>query len=186
MRDFLANLQRVDRRWVYLAVAVACAVPFLIQIRLPVYPTAETKGVYDCVERIPRDKNGVPTKVVLIDSGWDAGSMGENMGQAQAFIDHLFRNRISFVVVDLGGSDNAPQFINSVIDGFTKDKPGKDGKVVKAKYPGRNYGTDWVNVGYNMIGGWQTITVLAQDIHKLFPNDFYGNSTNDAKTLPLM
>lgn len=166
MLDFLIKLQKVDRRWIYLAVAVACIVPFIVPMRLSVHPSRETRGVYEAVEKCPRDK------VVLLDSGWDAGSLGENMGQGQVIVDHLFRRRIPFIVVDIGGSAQGPQFMNAVI---------KD--IHDRKYPDRRYGTDWVNLGYNPIWGWQVITLVAKDIHKAFPKDYQGTKVDD---LPLM
>ena len=181
MRDFFINLQKVDRRWIYLAVAVACAVPFILAaighpIKLVAHPTGETCGVYNAIESIPRDKDGNAEKIVVIDTGWDAGSLGENMGQTQVVIDHLFRNRIPFITVDLGGSPFAPQFINIVID-----------KLHKERYPDRVYGKDWVCFGYYKIGGWQAYIPFAQDFSKVYEKEcIHGWSLKDEKDLEKM
>lgn len=187
MRDLLIKLQTVDRRWVYLAIAVACAIPFIAEaigkpINLSVYPSRETQGVFDTINNIPRDANGNPTKVVLIDSTWDAGSMGENEGQAEAIIDHLFRERIPFIVTCIG-NEKAPQFVNGVIERFTQDTI-IDGKVVrKAKYPGRVYGKDWVNLGFSVPWGWQSIQQIMKDIHVQYKADYQGTPLEE---IPLM
>jgi hypothetical protein len=165
MLDFLIKLQTIDRRWIYLAVGLACVVPFIVPMRLTVRPSQETIGVYKTIENLPRDK------AVLIDSGWDAGSLGENMGQAEVIVEHLFRRRVPFVVINIGGSPQGPQFMNAVIDKIHK------------RYPDRKYGIDWVNLGYNQVGGWVTMTLAAKDLHKAFPRDYKGTKVNE---LPLM
>ncbi|MCS6831878.1 MAG: hypothetical protein NZ749_14720, partial [bacterium] len=67
MTSWLSHLQTIDRRWIYLSIWVACALPFLVDIRLPVYVSPETRRLYEFIERCP------PDKVVLVDSAWDAG-----------------------------------------------------------------------------------------------------------------
>ncbi|MBM4040942.1 MAG: hypothetical protein FJ290_20780, partial [Planctomycetes bacterium] len=37
--NVLAHLHRLDRRWLYLASAIALAVPFLVRARIPMPPT---------------------------------------------------------------------------------------------------------------------------------------------------
>lgn len=186
MRDFLVGLQKVDVRWVYLAVALACTIPFLVPMKLSVCATKETRGVFDMIENIPRDKDGNATKVVVIESGWEAWCEGELKGHAQVLVDHLFKNDIPFVIIDLGVSDKAPQFMEKVTDEYTKDHRDKNGKLIRAKYPDKVHGEHWVNLGYCAIGGWQAITIMAKDFHRLYPVDYYNTSTKDAKKLPLM
>lgn len=189
MREMLSNLQKIDRRWIYLTLAIACAVPFVWPVKLSVMPSRETKGVYDTIQHFSdtcaRDSEGRTKKVVLMDSTWDAGSLGENQGQAEAVIDHMFREKIPFILVSLG-NDKAPQYINkAVIKKFTQDEY-KDGKLIrKAKYGDRVYGKDWINLGYTL-GGWQVMQLVAKDIQAVFRKDIDGNDTSDFTKLPIM
>lgn len=168
MLEWLARLQNLDRRWLYLAVWGACAIPFFVSIRLPVYVSRETRLLYEAIEKCP------PDKIVLVDSSWDSGSQGENQGQLEVVIEHLFRKRIQFVVVSVEITQLGPQFADQVIE-----------KLVKTKFPDRQYGVDWVNLGYTK-GGWQALQQIAKDIRRQYKKDSRNFSLDDAEHLPLM
>lgn len=168
MREFLGKLQNIDRRWLYLALAVSCALPFVVRIQLPVDVTPETQSLYDEIDRCPADK------VVLVDSAWDAGSLGENWGQVEVVFEHMLRKRIKFVVISLDITPQGPKFADKVI-----------AKLVKEKFPDRKYGVDWVNLGYTK-GDWQAMQQIAKDIRKQFKIDSRGYSLDDAAHIPLM
>jgi len=168
MLDFLERLQRVDRRWLYLALALACAVPFVVKIRLPVYVSPETRKLYEAIDRCP------PDKVVMVDSAWDAGSLSENWGQVEVVFDHLLRKHIKFVIISLEITPLGPQFADRVIN-----------KLIREKYPDRRYGVDWVNLGYTK-GDWQAMQQIAKDIRRQYKKDSHGWSLDDAEHLPLM
>ncbi len=166
--DFLIRLQNIDRRWLYLALAIACLVPFLVTIRLPVYVSPETRNLYEWIDKCP------PGKVVLVDSAWDAGSLGENWGQVEVVFDHMLRKGIKFVVISLDITPLGPQFADKVIT-----------KLVTTKYPHRKYGVDWVNLGFTK-GDWQAMQQIARDIRRQFKRDSRGWSLDDFEHLPLM
>ena len=166
MRDLLIRLQTVDRRWVYLFVFVACTLPFVVRLWLPVYESPETRGVFETVDRCP------PDKVVLVDSSWDAGSMGENQGQVEVVFDHMLRKRIKFVVTAQGVA-LAPQFSEKIIE-----------RLVAERYPDRKYGIDWVNLGVTMgAADWQIMQQIAKDIHRQYPKDIHQTPVDK---IPLM
>ncbi|MGQ9454294.1 MAG: hypothetical protein ACUVRS_08375 [Armatimonadota bacterium] len=166
--SLLIKLQDIDRRWLYLALATSCLVPFLVKIRLPVYVSPETRRLYEAIDKCP------PNKVVLVDSAWDAGSLGENWGQVEVVFDHMLRKGIKFVVISLDITPLGPQFADKVIS-----------KLVKTKYPHRKYGVDWVNLGFTK-GDWQAMQQIAKDIRRQFKRDSHGWSLDDSKHLPLM
>lgn len=169
MLELLAKLQKIDRRWVYLFVFIACTIPFIHRMWLPISISPETKSLYDCIEnknKLPENKD----KVVLIESSWDAGSMGENQGQIEVVVDHLFRNDIKFAIFAMNNA-LAPQFSEPVIDKLAK------------KY-NKKYGIDWVNLGTKMgVQDWQVMQRIAKDFHGQFPTDYKNQSVED---LPLM
>jgi len=168
MLDFLAKLQTIDRRWLYLALAIACTAPFMLTVRLPVYVSPETSKLYDTIGKCPEGK------VVLVDSAWDAGSLSENWGQVEVVFDHMFKNHIKFVVVSLDITPLGPQFADKVIN-----------KLVSEKYPDRKYGVDWANLGFTR-GDWQAMQQIAKDIRRQYKKDSRGYSLDDAKHLPIM
>lgn len=166
--SLLERLQNISRRQIYLILWVACVLPFLLPLRLPVYVTPETRRLYEFIEQIP------PDKVVLLDSAWEAGSQGENRGQTEVIVEHLLRKRVKFVVVSLDVTPLGPKFANDVIE-----------QMVREKYPDRQYGVDWVNLGFTT-GGWQAMQQVAKDIRQQFKQDVRGYSLDDEEHLPLM
>ncbi len=168
MLGILVKLQTIDRRWLYLALFIACAVPFVVSIRLPVYVSPETRKLYETIDKCP------PGKVILVDSAWDAGSLGENWGQVEVAFDHMLKKRIKFVIVSLDMAVMGPQFADKVMS-----------KLIKEKYPDRKYGVDWANLGFTK-GDWQAMQQIAKDIRRQYKIDSRGYSLDDAKHLPIM
>ncbi len=166
--ELLAKLQSIDRRWLYLTLALACLVPFVVKIRLPVYVSPETRKLFDAIDKCP------PDKVVVVDSAWDAGSLGENWGQVEVVFDHMLRKGIKFVVISLDITPLGPQFADRVIN-----------QLVSRKNSNRKYGVDWVNLGFTK-GDWQAMQQIAKDIRRQYKQDVRGWSLDDAKRLPLM
>ena len=46
-------LKNIDRRWIFLCMLLAVAVPILVQVRFPEKPTAMSRAVFDTIERLP-------------------------------------------------------------------------------------------------------------------------------------
>jgi len=191
MLDFLAKLQTIDRRWLYLFVAVACTLPFLVPVQIDVYVSPETQGYYDAVEGVKTQneviraqnfelaKRGKPLKrekVVIVDSPWGPGCIGEVRGQTEALFEHLLRNRTPFIVFALDGDVNAPSYTEDIMKKMLKAHP---------EFADRKYGVDWVNLGITRTG-WQAMQVMAKDFKQQFPTDSRGTSTKDYEKLPIM
>jgi hypothetical protein len=170
MVAWLAKLHKVDRRWLYLAAALALAVPFLARGRIPMPPTQPfmvTRRLFDAIESCP------PDKVVLIDSSWDMGSQAENEGQLECVVRHLCRKRVRFVIISVQRAQLGPEFAQRAIEKITAE-PGCE----------RQYGTDWVNLGYVQANDIKVvIEALCRDLHAFRPNDVKQTPVGQ---LPLM
>jgi hypothetical protein len=55
------RLQRFDRRWIFLVMAVAVVVPLFWPLGLPAKPDAMTKAAYNAVEALPCEPRRAPT-----------------------------------------------------------------------------------------------------------------------------
>jgi hypothetical protein len=157
MIRWLARLRSIDRRWLYLATAIALAIPFIVGGRIPMPPTEPfmvTRRLYEAIESCP------PNKVVLIDSSWDMGSEAENCAQLECVVRHLCRRRVRFVVVSVGVTQLGPEFAQRVIKKIAKEA-------------GCTYGTDWVNLGFVQAGSDIKVVIenLCRDIHATRPID---------------
>ncbi|MBM4035754.1 MAG: hypothetical protein FJ291_28780 [Planctomycetes bacterium] len=169
MIRWLARLRDIDRRWLYLATAVALAVPFVARGRIAMPPTEPfmvTRRLFDAIEACP------PDKVVLIDSSWNMGSQAENEAQLECVVRHLCRRRVRFVVISVGVTELGPEFARQVIEPIAAEA-------------GRQYGTDWVNLGYVQAGGDIKVLIeaLCRDLHAVRPTDVHDTPVAQ---LPLM
>ena len=53
IQDAFLKIGSVDRRWIFLIIALVVIVPLLIPVGLPIRPTDTTKNVYDAIESLP-------------------------------------------------------------------------------------------------------------------------------------
>ena len=53
MLDWLIKFQRMDRRWVFLGMAVAILIPLLWPLKLPFRVDKEVRDIYQQVEKLP-------------------------------------------------------------------------------------------------------------------------------------
>ena len=146
---WLARLQDIDRRWLYLATVIVLAASFSVRIPTPPGQTSlATRGLYDAIESCP------PDKVVLIDSSWDQGSQAENLAQLECVVRHLCRRGVRFVVVSVAVTPFGPEFARRVIEPI-------------AANAGYVYGRDWANCGYIQTGGDMKVSIdgLCRDFH---------------------
>lgn len=152
------RLQRIDNRILYVTLAVAVAIPVFVRVRMPIPPTIETLGAYEAVENVP------PGKLVMVQSTWDAGTIGECEGQCHAVIEHLMRRGQPFVIWT--SNPASPPFYNRIIE-------------AAARRHGRVYGRDWVDFGYKVPGG-----ALAFGVQSM-ARDFPGYMKSDVRGTPV-
>ena len=161
----LAKLQNIDRRVMYILVIVFSTAVIGFTLVRPILLKnvlgSETLGVFEVVDKCP------PDKVILVDSSWDWGSQAENRPQFEAVVDHMMRKGTRFVIVSIGVTPYAPDIAQEACE------------RLGAKY-GRQYGTDWVNLGYVHTGGGVAggmgffLNSMAKDFHGMFPQDIKG------------
>jgi hypothetical protein len=159
--DFLTTL---DRRWIFLLMALAVAIPVLTKATFPEAPTAPTAAVFNAVEELPAGS------LVLLAYDYDPGSAPELQPMATAFARHccLRGHKMIFMTLWPTGTPMVDQTIREVIEGEFADKHFK-------------YGEDYVNLGYRP-GNEVAIKALATEIRKLYTTDANGTDL-DSLTL---
>ena len=127
-----ARLDRIDRRWIFLAMFVAVAAPILwvgvTGKTFPEAPTPAVQGAFDAVESLPSGAR------VLVSMDFDPASAGELQPMATAIVRHcvLRGHRICAMTLWPAGGP--------IIDGTMQD--------VLGDRPDWTYGERWVNLGY--------------------------------------
>lgn len=153
----------LDRRWIYLLMLLAVAVPILLQVRFPETPAGLSQATFDEIEKLPA---GAP---VLLAFDFDPGSEGELGPMATAFTLHCIKKKLKMYYLALWPV--GPQMIDDAID-----------NIIRADFPHLEYGVDYVNLGYKP-GNEGVIKVIVTDLRKLYTTDDKGTNVDQ---IPMM
>ncbi|MCH7798814.1 MAG: hypothetical protein IID28_10280 [Planctomycetes bacterium] len=160
MYEFLKNL---DRRWIFMLMLLAVAIPILFELTFPEKPTGLAQAVFDEIEALdPGDK-------VLMAWDFDPASEGELGPMATAFTYHCATKGLKLYYMSLWPV--GPQMVDDNI-----------ANVIKTDFPDLVYGVDYVNLGYKS-GNEAVIKVIITDIRGLYTTDAKGTSIRD---IPMM
>jgi hypothetical protein len=160
MYELLKNL---DRRWVFLLMLIAVAIPILTGIRFPEKESPLTRQAFEVIDSIqPGDK-------VLLSFDFDPASAGELTPMATAFTYHCAKRGAKMYFMALWPV--GPQMVDESIN-----------KVLRTDFPDLQYGRDYVNLGYKS-GNEAVIKVVITDLKQLYTTDSRGNGIN---SIPMM
>lgn len=151
--NIIERLLNIDRRWIFLVVAIGALLPIIFPIRLPIAKTQPVKNIFDGVEKLRAGDT------IILSFDYGPSSAPENDPQAEAVLRHAFKRGIRVVVVALypiGGLTMAINVLDKVTSEFKLE-----------------YGKDFVNLGYKD-GGQALMKQMGADIHSVFPVDNKG------------
>jgi hypothetical protein len=163
VRGFLAGLSSLDRRWIFLGVALAVGIPILLKLSLPEVPGPMARATFNAIEKIPSGSR------VLLTFDYDPASQGELQPMANALVHHCASRGHNIVFMALWplGKQLA-------------DKTIKD--VLKEFHPEYVEGTNYVQLGFKT-GNEGVIKLMTTAITEQYPNDASGAALTD---IPLM
>ncbi|HET9952042.1 MAG TPA: hypothetical protein VFS09_09635 [Candidatus Eisenbacteria bacterium] len=158
----LGWLRDLDRRWLFLAVALLVVVPLMTGFHVaPVEPGHRAKGFYDAIQAVP------PGSTVLLAGDYDPGTVAENYPAHLAAVRHLMSRDVKIVAIALypGG----PPLTDEVL------------AIGAAEY-GKQVGKDYVNLGYKA-GNELVMSRMGLSIPETFPVDRRGVAVSE---IPVM
>ncbi|HVP57750.1 MAG TPA: hypothetical protein VMU02_06600 [bacterium] len=151
--SLLDRISNLDRRIVFLAVAVAVLVPLLIPIGFPVDISAPVQKVYDAIQSLP------PGSVVLMSIDYDPSGTPELYPATLSVMRHCFARNLRVLVLGMWptGVPLAQRALQTVaVDEYHKV-----------------YGKDFVNFGFRPGGGVMLVS-LGRNIPDVCRQDVYG------------
>jgi hypothetical protein len=159
-------LTTLDRRWIFLLMLLAVAVPILGQVQFPEKATGLAESTFNAVEQVPDGGK------VMLAFDFDPPSEGELGPMATSFVRHLCERwkeqkaegRPTVKLYFLALWPVGPQMIDDTIE-----------KVIKADYPEMVYGEDYVNLGFKP-GYEGVIKVIVTDLRGLYTTDALGTN----------
>jgi hypothetical protein len=153
MSPGLSSLKKLDRRWIFLAVALLVVIPLAVGIRIaPVAPSPRARGFFDAIEKVPRGST------VLLAGDYDPSTVAENYPMHLAAARHLMSRDIK--IIGLALYPGGPPLTDQVL------------RLAAAEY-GKKDGTDYVNLGYKA-GNELVMSQMGSSIPRTFPVDRRG------------
>jgi hypothetical protein len=162
MYDFLNRFLTMDRRWIFVGMALSILFPMLVPISCGT-STVE-KRVQDLFDSIEAIETG---STVLVSADFDPASRPELEPFYRANLHHLFRKDVKIVMITLW--EFAPALVVPIMEEIAEEY-------------GKEYGKDWAFLGYKP-GKELAIKAIGENIPKTFPTDDKGTKTVD---LPIM
>ncbi|MCK4585482.1 hypothetical protein KAU13_08710, partial [candidate division WOR-3 bacterium] len=160
---FWEKVMRLNRRWIFLLIALAVFIPFLKPLRLPLSITKPAKDVFDAVESISPE--GPP---LLIATDYAPSTAPELDPMLYALLRHCFvtKRRVMLLALYPQGAGMAQAGLDFILPEFPDVKSGED----------------YVFLGYQP-GVQAVVMSLGEDVRLAFPTDAYGVSLD---SLPMM
>jgi hypothetical protein len=154
-RPLVQRLEYVDRRWLFLVMAVAIVVPLVVPMPLPLHVSAMVQDLYDAIDALPE------RSIVLISADYDPTAKPELEPFHVALLHHLARKKVRMVMISLWPA--APPLTDQVV--------AEVGLVEKYGYV---KGVDFAHLGYKD-GRQIVMESMGNSIRATFPRDRDGN-----------
>jgi hypothetical protein len=161
--ELIQLLGKVDRRWIFLAIALAVIIPLLLGLVFPTLTTPVVQSIFDKVESLP------PGSRLLVSADYGPSTVPENQPMLDAVVRHALHKGHRVYLVTLWATGLS--MINNVQQG-----------VIAVDFPDRVDGTDWINLGFKA-GNQGVINSAFSDFKTAFPTDVRGK---DVRLIPMM
>lgn len=161
--SFFERLTHLDRRWLFLAMAIAIVVPLLYPVSLSFRVSPMVRAVYDEIEQLPEGT------VVLLSLDYDPASKPELQPFTEAVVRHLLRRGCRPVFVTLWAT--AVPIIDAIIADIVEGEYKRgQGYFAGHPHPDWTYGRDYLFLGYKD-GKEAAIAAMGQNLRQLFSSD---------------
>lgn len=162
MGNLSERLGSLDRRWIFLCVAISVILPMFYPIEIPEKVTQQTQDLYDQMERIPEGS------IIMIPFEIWPSTLPETEPLARAAVRHAFARNLRVVSLSNIGAGGP-----SITERVLREEGDAFGKV---------YGVDYVNLGYKA-NYLAVLTGMGTSIRSIYPTDHSGTPLD---SLPIM
>ncbi|MGQ0720191.1 MAG: hypothetical protein ACT4PE_01315 [Candidatus Eiseniibacteriota bacterium] len=169
MENFFRALGALDRRWIFLFVAVAVTVPLLFERPAPVPPSPIVRDLFDAVDALPAGSR------VLLSLDYGPSTVPENDPMAHAVARHCLSRDVDLYLMTIWAT--GPPLVVHLLD-----------TVIARDFSDKVYGEDYVNLGYK-VGNQGVIQALTSDFQGQFTTDAgwgEGHPSRPVSEIPMM
>ncbi|MEW6013962.1 MAG: hypothetical protein AB1690_01435 [Candidatus Zixiibacteriota bacterium] len=169
------RMMSLDRRWVFLFVALVCVITYVWPFSIPIRITNEVKAIFNYIDNLNEGD------ILFLGIDYDPNALAELHPMTYAIAEQAFRKkmRVIFVTLSQNGPGMADQAIRDISDSVKLDKTYNG-----VFYPGREIinGIDYVFLGYKPYPAL-VILGMGQNFRIPFPSDYYGTPLD---SIPMM
>jgi hypothetical protein len=157
------GLTKLDRRWIYLLIAVGVIVSLLGPFSVDVSITAPAARFYKAINVLP------PGSTILVSMDLDPSTLPELEPIMAATVRHALGRGVRVVGMTLlvEGASIGERIMREAQDELNEnyEKAGEDRRIAM--------GEDWVYLGFR--SGYEAVILqLGDEIRRAYPTDFYG------------
>jgi hypothetical protein len=156
----LERLANIDRRYIFILIALTVIIPLLFPIGMPITITEEVQAVYDYIEEIP------PGSAIMVALDYDPAALAELYPMTLAMLRHAYSRKIRVIGMTLWqtGATLGNLAMREAAEGIAQE------------------GEDYVYLGF-VTGGPAVVMGMGEDISAVFPKDYGGKLLSE---LPVM
>jgi hypothetical protein len=157
------KIQALDRRVIFLFIALAVAVPLVFHVVFPEKISPIVAAIFERVDNLPEGSK------VLISFDYSPSTVPELQPMVDAMLRHCATKKLKIYVMALWatGQNIADE---SIV------------RILNPEFPDYQYGTDYVNIGYKS-GNQGLINVIITDLKKMYTTDVNGTAID---SIPMM
>ena len=157
----LNKLMNIDRRIVFILVALAVIIPMLFPVNLPVSVSEPTQKLYDYIDALP------PESIIMLAFDYGPSSLAELNPMAKAMLKQCFDKDLDVIGITL--NVEAPTLASALMREAAEEKGAVEGE-------------DYVFLGFRP-GDVQVILGMGTDIASVFDSDYNGTAITE---IPMM
>jgi hypothetical protein len=163
MAHWIERVGRLDRRAIFVMIAVSVVVPLVLKLVFPVYPSEIVARIFRKVESLPTGSR------VLLSLDYSPSTAPENQPMASAIARHVLERDGKLYIMALWatGVGQAEELIADVL---------------REEFPDKVEGVDWVHLGYKA-GNQGLINAILLDLKSMYTTDSGGKAI---QTIPMM
>ena len=157
-KSFIEKLNMIDRRIIFLFIAIAVIIPTLFPKGCKEYPTKMTQDIFDKIENLESGSR------ILLSLDYDPASAPELDPMTNAFIRHCCIKKHKIYLMTLW--QTAPSIIR------------RAEAVINTEFPEMKEKVDYVNFGFKA-GMQAIINAMVTDIYQIYSTDNKGDNLRD-------
>ncbi len=162
-QSFFEQMQKIDRRIIFLLIALAVIIPMLAEMVIPVRPSPIVQGIFDEIDGLPDGSK------ILLSCDYGPSTVPENQPMANALtrLCAIKNHKIYYMALWPTGEAQA----NVAIE-----------EVIQADFPEKIYGIDYIQLGFKA-GNQGLINAIFSDLKGMYTTDAAGIDIN---SFPMM